>query len=62
MINLDAIKTSGENSDNCSFRLLEMHRWRERVEVDGLMLSRILRDGITSEWYEILAKELRDKF
>ena len=54
MIDLDAIKAAGLNSNANSQRLLDMHRWRESVALHGELCAKWLRDnpGCTSADYE----------
>lgn len=56
MVDLDAIKAAGLNSDAESQRLLDLHRWRAAVALHGDLCAKYLRDnpGCTSadyDWY-----------
>ena len=54
MTDLDAVKAAGLNSNAESQRLLDMHRWRQSVELHGELCAKWLRDnpGCTSADYE----------
>jgi hypothetical protein len=54
MIDLDAIKAAGLNSDAESRRLLDLHRWRAAVALHGDLCAKYLRDnpGSNSAEYE----------
>lgn len=54
MIDLDAIKAAGLNSDAESQRLLSMQKWRASVDLHGDLCAKFLRDnpGCTSAEFE----------
>lgn len=54
MVDLDAIKAAGLNSDAHSRQALDLHRWREAVALHGELCAKYLRDnpGSTSADYE----------
>ena len=61
MIDLDAIKASGLNSDAESQRLLDMHRWRESVALHGELCAKFLRDNprASSELFEAFSNRVQ---
>lgn len=58
MIDLDAIKASGANSDERSLALLRLHDWREWVAVTDALCAERLRGGVSSDEFECFARGL----
>lgn len=56
MIDLDAIKASGANSDERSLAILRLHDWREWVAVTDALCADLLRDGVSSGEFERFAR------
>lgn len=54
MIDLDAIKAAGLNTEAHSAALLAMHEWRTRIELHGELCAKFLRDNphVTSAEFE----------
>ena len=58
MIDLDAIKASGANSDERSLAILRLHDWREWVAVTDALCAERLRDGVSSVEFERFGRGL----